>query len=175
MKTNLIGSYNFENIAAALCIAKFFGVEEKVANKAVAGYVPSNMRSQVIRKGNNTIIMDAYNANPGSMEAALNTLYKMPEEHKVAILGDMLELGNITEEEHANIGRLTAALKLDEVYFCGVLMAFAHAGNSSARYFRNKKSLEEFLDTRKFENSAILVKASRGMQLETVNNHIQSK
>lgn len=170
--TNLIGSYNFNNIAAALCIGKFFGVDEKASNRAVAGYVPSNMRSQVIIKGNNTIIIDAYNANPGSMEAALNTLSGMPEKRKVAILGDMLELGNITEEEHANIGRLADTLNLDEVYLCGVLMAFAHAANRNARYFRDKQHLEEFLDTRKFENTAILVKASRGMQLETVTNHI---
>ena len=172
--TNLIGSYNFDNIAAALCIGKFFGVEEKAANKAIAAYVPANMRSQVIRKGSNTIILDAYNANPGSMEAALQTLSAMPEKRKVAILGDMLELGNITEDEHASIGRLTAALKIDEVYLCGVLMSFGHAGNPDARYFRDKKSLEEFLDSRKFENAAILVKASRGMQLETVNNHIHT-
>ena len=172
VNTNLIGGYNFDNIAAALSIGKFFGVEEQAANEAVAGYVPSNMRSQVIRKGNNTIILDAYNANPGSMEAALNTLSGMPAENKIAILGDMLELGNIAEEEHANIGRLTASLNLDEVYFSGVLMAFAHAANSQSEYFRDKKDLEEFLDTKKFDNAAILVKASRGMQLETVNNHI---
>src|SRR6478609_3368994 len=84
VQTQLIGSYNFENIAAALCIGKYFGVEEKLANTAIAEYVPGNMRSQVIKKGDNTVILDAYNANPSSMQAAIDNLADMRAGKKVA-------------------------------------------------------------------------------------------
>ncbi len=172
VNTKLIGEYNFYNIAAALCIGKFFGVAAKLAHKAVSEYVPSNMRSQVIRKGSNIIIMDAYNANPSSMEAALDTLKRISATHKLAILGDMLELGNISQEEHARIGKLTAAISLDETLFCGPEMAAAHKTYKESHYFENKNLLENYLAGKHFENTAILIKASRGMQLETVINHI---
>ena len=103
VKTQLIGTYNFSNIAAAICLGKFFDIPEKEADAAIARYVPTNNRSQIIRKGTNTIILDAYNANPDSMEAALENLKAMKAEDKVVILGDMFELGEESEAEHRRI------------------------------------------------------------------------
>ncbi|MCK5366991.1 MAG: UDP-N-acetylmuramoyl-tripeptide--D-alanyl-D-alanine ligase, partial [Cyclobacteriaceae bacterium] len=100
IKTNLPGKYNFDNIATALCIGKYFNVAEEKANNAVAAYTPKNNRSQIIQKGNNTIILDAYNANPSSMEKALENLTQMKSNSKVAIVGDMFELGDDTIKEH---------------------------------------------------------------------------
>ena len=128
------------------------------------------MRSQVVNSGSNLLILDAYNANPVSMEAALKTLSLLPASHKVAILGDMFELGSISAEEHERIGRLTGDSGIHEVYFCGPAMAHAHTINPSSRYFPDKTALEKFLKENPIRNSVILVKASRGMQLETITS-----
>jgi UDP-N-acetylmuramoyl-tripeptide--D-alanyl-D-alanine ligase len=92
IQTNLIGGYNFENAMAALCISKYFGVDAENANQAIAQYEPGNMRSQMIQKGTNRIILDAYNANPSSMRAAVENVAAMKADKKVLILGDMYEL-----------------------------------------------------------------------------------
>ncbi len=168
VQTHLLGAYNFENIVAALCIGKYFGVEPALANRAVAEYRPANMRSQVIERGGNTIILDAYNANPSSMEAALNSLKSMPGKKKLAILGDMYELDECAEEEHRRIGELTRDLALDEVMFCGKLFEAARPVAPKARYFESKDGLREHLKFNPPSDSVILIKASRGMGLETV-------
>jgi UDP-N-acetylmuramoyl-tripeptide--D-alanyl-D-alanine ligase len=172
ISTNLIGAYNFENIAAALCIGKFFRVGEDAAVGAVKNYIPANMRSQIIEKGDNIIILDAYNANPASMEAALKTLSQIEGKTRVAILGDMFELGSIAEAEHGEIGKLTKSYPIEEVIVCGKMMKHAQGANPDARYFTDRASLENFLQSRQFSNSVILIKASRGMQFETLINKI---
>ena len=106
IQSNLIGAYNFENIAVALCIGKYFGVDGRLSNSAIAEYKPGNMRSQLIKKESNTIILDAYNANPSSMQAAIENFSTLAGENKVLILGDMFELEEEAEAEHRNIGRL---------------------------------------------------------------------
>lgn len=167
INTHLSGVYNFENICAALCIGKYFGVSEEKALQAVADYMPENNRSQVIKKESNTIYLDAYNANPTSMSLSLQNFGAI-KGAKVAILGDMFELGEAGPEEHATIGQLTKDLNLDEVIFCGKLMSFAHQANSDSLYFEEKKALEEYLTKNKKSETAYLVKGSRGMSLETV-------
>jgi UDP-N-acetylmuramoyl-tripeptide--D-alanyl-D-alanine ligase len=168
IKTQLVGGYNFENIAAALCVGKYFKVDEQAANAAVTSYEPGNMRSQVIQKGSNTILLDAYNANPSSMEAAIQNLSDMKAMHKVAILGDMYELGDESEAEHNKLGKLLAASGIDEVYLCGSLIRPALAVLPGAQYFEKKEQLAEYLKTHRPQNSTILIKASRGMALEQV-------
>lgn len=168
IQTRLPGKYNFENIAVALCIGKFFGVDESAAAEAVASYVPANMRSQVVQKGSNTILLDAYNANPTSMRAALENLADMKAERKVAILGDMYELEEEAEKEHREIGRLLADLDLTEVYLCGKLMRAAAEVYSIARYFEDKEKLTDYLKKNPVKQATILIKGSRGMALETV-------
>jgi len=166
--TQLIGSYNFENIAAVLCIGKYFKVETSLANQAIASYVPGNMRSQILEKRTNKIILDAYNANPSSMIAAIENLDDMRAAHKTVILGDMFELEEDAEVEHAAIGKLLAEKKFDSVYLCGTLMKAAAIEVPSAHYFEYKADLLKAIQKEPLSNSTILVKASRGIGLETV-------
>jgi UDP-N-acetylmuramoyl-tripeptide--D-alanyl-D-alanine ligase len=168
VQTRLIGAYNFENIATALCIGKYFGVDERLANQAVAEYEPANMRSQVIMKGTNTIILDAYNANPSSMEAAIRSLGDMKAEKKVLILGDMFELEEEAEKEHRQIGQMVRDLGFTHVLLCGDLMKSAHKEFPKAHHFSSKEELLKYLRQNPISNATILVKASRGIGLEAV-------
>jgi UDP-N-acetylmuramoyl-tripeptide--D-alanyl-D-alanine ligase len=172
VQTQLMGAYNFENIAAALCIGKFFGVDAGQANQAISEYVPGNMRSQVVKKGTNTIILDAYNANPSSMEAAINSLANMKALRKVAILGDMYELEEEAEKEHQKIGELLNSKGFDQVYFCGHLMKAANAMHAAGQLFEKKELLIEELKRHPLRNSTILVKASRGIGLESIVDYL---
>mgnify|MGYP006293413845 CR=1 FL=1 len=166
--TQLIGAYNFPNIAAALCIGKYFEVPAELANQAVSSYIPANQRSQLIRKRDNTIIMDAYNANPDSMQAALLSLDAMKAKSKVAILGDMYELGKDSPAEHRAIGELLSKTTIDHVLLCGEMMKDAHEAYPQAKYFSAKSEMASYLDSHKFDQSTILLKASRGIALETI-------
>lgn len=172
VQTQLMGAYNFENIAAALCVGKFFNVEAKTANAAIAGYVPGNMRSQLITKGTNTIILDAYNANPSSMEAAIENLAGMKAEKKVVILGDMFELEGEAEVEHRKIGELLLKKNFDGVYLCGKLMSLGKRTYPEAHHFETKETLSVFLKTNPISDATILIKASRGIGLETVIEYL---
>lgn len=166
--THLIGTYNFENMAAALCIGKFFGVDSTDANRAIAEYIPANMRSQMVTKGTNTIILDAYNANPSSMQAAIENIAAMKVPRKVVILGDMFELEEEAEKEHRSLGKLIREKGLREVYFCGNLIRTALEEVPSAKHFTTKDALMEQLRKDELTNATILVKASRGIGLETI-------
>jgi len=168
VQTKLLGAYNFENIAAALCIGKYFGVDAKLANQAVANYEPENMRSQIVKKGTNTVILDAYNANPSSMAAAIENLAAMKAEKKVLILGDMYELEGEAEKEHQNIGKLIHEKNLKNVFLVGLLFKSALIETPSAKHFESKQLLVDELKKHPLNNSTVLVKASRGIGLETV-------
>jgi len=168
IQTQLIGSYNFENIACALCLGKFFGVDAHIANDAVAEYAPENMRSQVVSKGTNTIILDAYNANPSSMQAAIENIAAMKTQKKVLILGDMFELEGEADKEHRAIGKLIREKGFSDVYLCGSLFKAALHEIPSAKYFANKDELIQELKRNPLSHAAILVKASRGIGLETI-------
>lgn len=166
--TNLIGGYNFENIATALCIGKYFGVPAEHANQAIAEYVPSNMRSQIVSKGTNTIILDAYNANPSSMQAAIDNLADMKAPHKVLILGDMFELEGEADAEHYKLGERIREKGFTDVYLCGNLITKAKEAFPPAKHFYTKDSLIEELKKNPIGQATILVKASRGIGLETI-------
>jgi len=166
--THLTGHYNFDNIAAALCIGKYFGVSAEDASAAVAAYNPTNNRSQVIRKGSNTILMDAYNANPSSMAAAVQNFTKLAAARKVVILGDMYELGEEGPAEHAALGELVAEGKFDVVILAGKEMQHALHALPKAYYFPDKFSLHNWIMDNPFTDTHILIKGSRGMGLETV-------
>jgi UDP-N-acetylmuramoyl-tripeptide--D-alanyl-D-alanine ligase len=172
VQTQMIGAYNFENVAVALCIGKYFEVDATLAHRAVAEYAPGNMRSQVLKKGSNTIILDAYNANPSSMQAAIDNLASMKTEKKVVILGDMFELEDEAESEHRNLGRLLKEKKFDRVYLCGKLTRFAKEEFPEALHFESKDLLLEELKKKPIQDSTILVKASRGIGLETVVEYL---
>jgi UDP-N-acetylmuramoyl-tripeptide--D-alanyl-D-alanine ligase len=166
--TNLIGGYNFENIASALCIGKYFGVDATIANRAVAEYVPSNMRSQILQKDSNKIILDAYNANPSSMAAAISNLAGMKADKKVLILGDMFELEEEAAAEHQAIGKLIREKGFENVYLVGSLFKSALHEYPTAKYFVKKDELAQELKQFPITNATILVKASRGIGLETI-------
>ncbi len=172
--TQIIGAYNFENIAAALCIGKFFNVPAEVANKAVAAYDPQNNRSQAVSAGTNTLVMDAYNANPSSMKAAIENFAKVEAKTKAVILGDMFELGEESRGEHENLGKLLASLtgSFSKVLLVGKQMLYAKEQLPSANYFETKDALMDWLKLNHFQHYTILIKGSRGMGLEVVREVI---
>ncbi len=167
LKSKLIGSYNFENILAAARIGLHFGVEPTAIQKAIENYVPENNRSQLIQTGSNRIIMDAYNANPTSMAAALNNFAKISYDKKTVILGDMLELGSLAAEEHQKIADLIKLQHFDSVYLVGHYFSAVDAG--TAMKFDKTEHLSAHLDTQKpIAENLILIKGSRGIGLEKI-------
>lgn len=172
VQTQLTGSYNFENVAAALCIGKFFGVDASKANAAISEYTPSNMRSQVVRKDSNVIILDAYNANPSSMAAAIENVASMKAANKTLILGDMFELEEEAEKEHKGIGKLIRERGFDRVYLCGTLFKSALTEIPFAKQFDKKDLLIEELKKNPIKHSTVLVKASRGIGLEAIVDYL---
>ncbi len=168
VETQLVGAYNFENIAAALCLGKYFDVPAAAADEAIRSYQPANKRSQVVRQGSNTIILDAYNANPDSMQAAIRNLETMQATQKAVILGDMYELGDTAEVEHRALGKLLAPGSIQRVLFCGELMRAAHEACPRSDYFPKKADLEAHLRQHPIKDSTVLIKGSRGMAMETV-------
>jgi len=173
LTSQLVGQYNYDNIATALCVGKFFNVGLAKAATAIENYVPSNNRSQIIKKRSNTIIMDAYNANPSSMEKAIENLGLSRSVYKIAIVGDMYELGDDTEKEHQAVGVQLTKLGIDEVYFCGEYMKKgfeSYEGNG--HYAKDKAELINQLKPTQIANATILVKASRGMALEDVVEYL---
>jgi UDP-N-acetylmuramoyl-tripeptide--D-alanyl-D-alanine ligase len=171
--TSLIGAYNFGNIANALTIGKFFGVLMEKAVEGIVNYKPENMRSQLIEKRSNLIILDAYNANPSSMEAAIRTFGTMKgKKQKMIILGDMFELGEHAEEEHRKLGEIVSEYPIDKICFTGKLIASALEKAPKALYFPDPFSFRNWLKDSKLEDYLILIKGSRGMKLETLVDFI---
>lgn len=172
VETQLVGSYNVENIGVALCLGKYFGVDAAAANQAIRNYQPGNMRSQLIRKSSNTIILDAYNANPSSMSLAIQNLAELDIAHKAVILGDMFELEEESESEHRSIGQLLHQTTIEKIFLCGQLMRFAAEECPRAMYFPSTEQLMLELEHRPLNDFHILIKGSRGMKLEKVTDRI---
>lgn len=167
VSTQLIGDYNFNNVAAALCIGKYFDVPTDQAEHAVAEYLPVNNRSQIIKRGTNTIILDAYNANPSSMKAAISNLIAMEVPNKLVILGDMMELGDESDQSHEEIVSLTNN-SVQSTLLVGPLMSNASSANPDAKPFHDKTQLYNYLKEQEIKNTTILIKASRSIGLEEV-------
>jgi UDP-N-acetylmuramoyl-tripeptide--D-alanyl-D-alanine ligase len=173
IETRLMGVYNFENIAAALCIAKFFEVEPEKANAAIGEYVPANNRSQLIEKENgNLIIMDAYNANPTSMKAAIENFAALNRPKKVLIVGDMKELGEDSIKEHHDLGRLIAKYHFDRILLCGISIIEVMDNNPEAIHFEDRQMLFNYLKSKKYQDTTFLVKGSRSMGLEEAAKYL---
>lgn len=165
-ETHLLGAYNFQNIEAALCIGQYFGVADTVANEAIAQYVPNMNRSQIIDRGGLRIILDAYNANPTSVKAAIDNVKQMKASAKGVILGDMLELGPEEEEEHYKVGLQLSGTDIDLIIFIGPRMMAAARACPEAHYFESRDEAAEYLHSHAPDNMLLLLKASRGMSLE---------
>lgn len=167
INTHLVGNYNIHNIAAAIAIGKHFGVTESDAATAINVYRPSNMRSQLIETDRNTIILDTYNANPSSMEVALDTFAQFAAKRKIVVLGSMYEMGEFTEREHRLLGEKVAAMKgIDEVVFVGKEMSDAYNACPTALYFEEYNEVAMKAMFGQMQDATILIKGSRGMKLE---------
>ena len=166
IETQLSGAYNFPNCAIAVSIGMYFNIPLPDIKKALESYVSENNRSQLIRKKDLEIILDAYNANPSSMEVALRHLAGLNTPRKIAILGDMFELGEEAQKEHQAIADLGDSLGIDTLYLVG--KAFS-GSNSGAKRFGTFEDLAAFLKSNTIKGPAtLLIKASRGMALERV-------
>ena len=168
IQTQMIGKYNFYNFLAAICIGTYFGVEAERISEAIASYAPSNNRSQIEKTGRNTLIMDAYNANPTSMTSALESFAFIEHEEKLAILGDMFELGAESAEEHQKIMNLIRFLKVPAICI-GERFLQANPGTDPlVQSFLNKEEARNYLTVNQLSNKLILLKGSRGIGLETL-------
>lgn len=175
--SNLTGKYNFENLAAAICVGKYFGVEPKKIREAIERYVPSNNRSQIVKTKRNTLVLDAYNANPSSMKAAIENFYDMQgggATGKWMILGDMRELGKYEVEEHKNILQFIAEKGFQNVVLVGSVFSKAFSESKLTGFtpilYNNSDEVVERLKREPLNTnlSLILVKGSRGIKLEKV-------
>jgi UDP-N-acetylmuramoyl-tripeptide--D-alanyl-D-alanine ligase len=167
IKSKLVGKYNYENILAAITIGNFFNVENNLIIKAIEEYIPSNNRSQIIKSERNTIIMDAYNANPSSMEVAIDNFSAISYENKIVILGDMFELGNDSEKEHKNILNLINRKNFSKILLVGN-MFYKINKNKNIPTFQNIEDLAIWLKKNELKGATILVKGSRGVKMEKI-------
>lgn len=166
VQTHLVGAYNVLNMLAAISVGLYLGVSADEANRALANYVPSNNRSQLEETAHNKLIMDAYNANPTSMSVALNNLNDMEVPHKMAILGDMLELGAASAEAHQAIVDQLSRLSLDEVWLVGPEFARTRC---AFRKFNDVNEVMAQLQNQCPEGRYILVKGSHGIRLDKLS------
>ncbi|PKP13980.1 MAG: UDP-N-acetylmuramoyl-tripeptide--D-alanyl-D-alanine ligase [Bacteroidetes bacterium HGW-Bacteroidetes-3] len=168
IESNLIGKYNYSNIAVAVAVGNYFGVSETHIKNAIESYVPSNNRSQLIQKGTNKIILDAYNANPSSMQAALENFAQLKDENKIVFLGDMFELGKDSATEHQKIADLVNSHNFSKVYLIG--KAFSATSAKNAFVSESFESFKNSTNYSNINNATILIKGSRGMALERLLN-----
>ena len=166
--SNLIGLYNANNINAAIAIGKYFSVSDIDIKAAIESYVPENNRSQLIKKNTNEIILDAYNANPSSMNVAIENFLQLKNNHKLMILGDMFELGTDSMMEHKMIIDLLKNESDTTCYFVGSYFYGNKVSQSNIKFFETFETLSEYLKSNMPENHFMLIKGSRGMALERV-------
>ena len=169
VKSNLTGKYNYSNIGFATLIGLHFKISINAIKKAILNYVPSNNRSQIISKDNKSIILDAYNANPTSMAAALNSFSELNGE-KTVILGDMFELGKVSSIEHKKIIDFCIENKFESIFFIGEEF-YKHKNKFKIPlFFKNKSDFYKYTKEFFIKTENILIKGSRGMKLEEILN-----
>ncbi|GGI28956.1 UDP-N-acetylmuramoyl-tripeptide--D-alanyl-D-alanine ligase [Pedobacter mendelii] len=171
VKTNLTGSYNFENILSAICIGDFFDMNPKEINSGLTNYEPKNNRSQLTKTESNTVICDFYNANPSSMSAALNNITVLTSDKKIAILGDMFELGPESEIQHQLIVEQASKSELNEIIFIGKYF-YAFKDKCKGLFFETPNEAAAYLKEKPIKNNLVLLKGSRGMKLESLLEYL---
>ena len=165
IQTNLVGSYNLPNVLAASCVGRYFDIPDEKIKEALEKYSPSNSRSQLIEKEGNRIILDAYNANPGSMKLAIENFAGMQGEKKLLFLGDMKELGNESKQEHQSIITL-----IDQFPWYAVILV----GNnfkeiqSGYRHFNTSEEAGDWFKKEQIKEATVLIKGSRSMKMEKI-------
>ena len=172
VQTNLIGAYNLDNALAAACIGQFFEVSDEDICAALSEYTPTNNRSQLVKTGKNTLIVDAYNANPTSMKAALDNFHRMNMPNKMIIIGDMRELGEASHEEHVKILQLVYKYSFPLVWLVGEEMRGATTDmpdySSSFIFFADVEEVKMALEKIGIKDRTILIKGSNGTKLFTL-------
>ena len=163
VKTNLIGAYNIANLRAAVTIGLHFGITPEQINHALEAYKPTNSRSELREVGSNRLIIDAYNANPSSMKAALTNFSFFVDKHKMVILGDMRELGAESLEEHRRIAKQLLDMELERIWLVGE--EFSKAAEEGMRVFKDVEEVKEALKAEPISDSTILIKGSNGTKL----------
>ena len=171
IKTQLVGNYNFENVLAAICVTTYFGMKTLHAtspqlNQAIADYAPTNNRSQSLKTGRNSLIIDAYNANPSSMQVALDNFLGSRASPKMVILGEMKELGEYSREEHWKLINRLRKSAIDKVILCGENFQNIHSIAPEWMVFGHTQELLDYLQSKNFLGFHILIKGSRTNQLE---------
>jgi UDP-N-acetylmuramoyl-tripeptide--D-alanyl-D-alanine ligase len=172
IKSLLNGDYNFDNIMAAVAFGLTLKIPLEKIKKGIEDYTPSNNRSQLLIKGSNTIYLDAYNANPSSMEVALKNFASIEAKPKLAIMGDMFELGEYSFAEHKNMIDLCTALNIDEVWLVGNEFG-KHAIPHHMHHFATTQLAFNHLQQHRLEHTHLFLKGSRGMKLETLVDAMQ--
>lgn len=173
IKTHLIGLYNANNVNAALTIGKFFEVDDAAIKAALESYIPENNRSQLLTKGSNEIILDAYNANPSSMAVAITNFLQLEKSNKIMILGDMFELGNESHKEHSALVDSLINESNVQSYFVGKAFYDCQVAKDNFHFYDSFDSFSAGLEGVNFENNTILIKGSRGMALERTLDYIK--
>lgn len=166
INTNLTGAYNFNNIAYAVLVGKYFKISDQNIKNGIENYIPQNNRSQILKTNRNKIVLDAYNANPTSMSLALESFEKINHSNKIVILGDMFELGEAALEEHQNIINLLENLEINKAVLIG---KHFYSCNIQSNFILQLETFEEaynFIKKSEITDAQILIKASRGMALE---------
>ena len=173
LKTRLIGNYNFENVLAAICVAVYFNIKAQLIasrqqiNHTITGYTPVNNRSQELKTQRNRLIVDAYNANPSSMQVALDNFFNLNDSPKMVILGEMKELGKYSREEHQKLVERLKESAIDKVILCGEnFQTVANPIPPQWAVFQNTQELLDYLHSGNFSGFHILIKGSRANQLE---------
>jgi UDP-N-acetylmuramoyl-tripeptide--D-alanyl-D-alanine ligase len=165
IKTNLVGEYNLPNVLAAVALGKYFSVKEEAIQNAIEHYLPSNSRSQLIEKDGNEIILDAYNANPSSMKAAIENFASMQGDHKILLLGAMMELGNESIAEHRSIVSL-----IDQHRWKAVVLVGGDFNKIIHEYlfFQKAEEAKEWLQKQAYQGVKLLIKGSRSIEMEKI-------
>ena len=171
IKSTLMGDYNLDNLLAAIAIGHHLGVSNQEIKIGIESYIPENNRSQWIHKGSNHILLDAYNANPSSMQVAIENFSKMPNKKQILILGDMFEMGDQAEKEHLDLLIWAKQFEFESIYLLGEHFNQV-SSNCGIQTYATMEALGKNLKSKNHNNTAILIKGSRGMKMERVLDYL---
>jgi UDP-N-acetylmuramoyl-tripeptide--D-alanyl-D-alanine ligase len=168
VNTRLFGYHNFQNVMTAIALGVYFKVPAEKIKTALENYTPSNNRSQLIEREGATILLDAYNANPSSMQPALQSLCGMAATRRIAILGDMLELGEDSPKEHEDLLRFAVRLKIDQIVLVGKEFSATSFAKFGALHFPDNQAAKSWFEAQDLKGAVVLIKGSRGIRLEAL-------
>ncbi len=168
INTQIVGRYNFINCLAAACVGQYFRVDDNLIKEALENYLSDNNRSQLVKTERNTILLDAYNANPNSMKAAIENFASYEAENKLVLLGDMFELGEYAETEHEALVKLLVEKKLENCILVG--KEFSKLHQTQFTTFETTDRAGQYLKNKTITNTTILIKGSRSMKMETLKD-----